>query len=111
MQGSLPEDGGQPDDEQNTQHQTPEPKWLAGQCQPSRGGQLQDHERPDHQPDRAAVMPVESAEFRRTDARKGGILDQLHQPNEAGHAEGRGSLEALHPRQPFGRGCHARQIS
>jgi len=56
-------------------------------------------------------MPVESAEFRRANARKGGILDQLHHPNEAGHAEGRGSLEALHPRQPFGRGSHARYIS
>ena len=56
-------------------------------------------------------MPVESAEFRRANTRKGGILDQLHHPNEAGHAEGRGNLEALHPRQPFGRGSHARYIS
>ena len=53
-------------------------------------------------------MPVEGAELRRTDPGKGRILDQLDQPNDAGQTEGRGSLEALHPRQPLGRVRHAR---
>ncbi len=98
VQGNLQEKRGAPDQDEEAEADGGDgPESARAQRKRDRGSQLYDHRGNDHKGDQPGMLGCVVGEAGLTDAREEWVVDDLNNPNDAGHEQGCRRVGQEHP--------------